>query len=163
MLPDGARRSPDAAWTLKSRILELDPENREGFWHLCPDFVIEVRSKTDRIRTLREKMQEWISSGAQLAWSIDPETREVEIYRRSRRRSCLGAQLCSMESSRRGHSESASGPGSALVNQPATALLLRFEMKKALRRAARRFVVRANTPRGRRSAYGGLVSESEVE
>ena len=81
LLPNGARRSPDAAWTLKSRVLELDPRSREGFWHLCPDFVIEVRSKTDRLRTLREKMQEWIDNGAQLAWLIDPETREVEIYR----------------------------------------------------------------------------------
>jgi Uma2 family endonuclease len=53
----------------------------ERYWHLCPDFVIEVRSQTDRSRTLREKMGEWIDNGAQLAWLIDPESRTVEIYR----------------------------------------------------------------------------------
>ena len=81
VLPNGARRSPDIAWTLKKRIRALDPKIIEGYWHLCPDLVIEVRSKTDRLRTLREKMQEWISNGAQLAWLIDPETRSAEIYR----------------------------------------------------------------------------------
>jgi len=53
----------------------------ERYWHLCPDFVIEVRSPTDRWRTVREKMREWIENGAQLAWLIDPESRGVEIYR----------------------------------------------------------------------------------
>jgi Uma2 family endonuclease len=56
----------------------------ERYWHLCPDFVIEVRSHTDRWRTLREKMHEWIENGAHLAWLIDPESRTVEIYRPGR-------------------------------------------------------------------------------
>lgn len=81
VLPNGARRAPDAAWILKSRVRELAPEMLERFWHLCPDFVIEVRSRTDRWRTLREKMREWIDNGAQLAWLIDPESHAVEIYR----------------------------------------------------------------------------------
>jgi Uma2 family endonuclease len=81
VLPNGARRAPDAAWTLKARIQQLPADMLERYWHLCPDFVIEVRSKTDRLRTLRDKMQEWISNGAQLAWLIDPETRSVEVYR----------------------------------------------------------------------------------
>jgi Uma2 family endonuclease len=81
VLPNGARRSPDAAWTLKARIRQLDPEMIERYWHLCPDFIIEVRSRSDRLRTLREKMREWIANGAQLAWLIDPEDRSVEIYR----------------------------------------------------------------------------------
>jgi Uma2 family endonuclease len=81
VLPNGARRAPDAAWTLKSRIQQLSPEMIERYWRLCPDFVIEVRSKTDRLRTLREKMSEWIGNGAHLAWLIDPETRAVEVYR----------------------------------------------------------------------------------
>jgi Uma2 family endonuclease len=81
LLPNGARRAPDAAWTLKSRIRGLSPDMIERFWHLCPDFVVEVRSHTDRVRALREKMQEWIDNGAQLAWLIDPETRTAEIYR----------------------------------------------------------------------------------
>lgn len=81
VLPNGARRSPDAAWTLKARVRSLDPAMIERYWHLCPDFVIEVKSQTDRIRTLRDKMNEWIDNGAQLAWLIDPDTRTVEIYR----------------------------------------------------------------------------------
>ncbi|MBI4908903.1 MAG: Uma2 family endonuclease [Acidobacteria bacterium] len=62
VLPNGARRSSDVAWT-PSRILQLDPVEREGFWHLCPDFVIELRSPSDRIRSLRERMEEWVSNG----------------------------------------------------------------------------------------------------
>jgi len=81
VLPNGARRAPDAAWTLTSRVRALDPKMLERYWHLCPDFVIEVRSQTDRWRTLREKMREWIGNGARLAWLIDPESRTVEIYR----------------------------------------------------------------------------------
>jgi Uma2 family endonuclease len=83
VLPNGARRSPDAAWTMKERIKQLDPKMIERYWHLCPDFVIEVRSQTDRLRTLRE-MREWIANGAHLGWMIDPENRTVEVYRPSR-------------------------------------------------------------------------------
>lgn len=81
VLPNGARRAPDAAWTLTSRVRELDPKMLERYWHLCPDFVIEMRSPTDRWRALREKMREWMENGAQLAWLIDPENHGVEIYR----------------------------------------------------------------------------------
>jgi Uma2 family endonuclease len=81
VLPNGARRSPDAAWTLKSRLHELDRHALERYWHLCPNFVIEVRSVNDRLRTLRKKMREWIANGAQLAWMLDPENRTAEIYR----------------------------------------------------------------------------------
>jgi Uma2 family endonuclease len=83
LLPNGARRAPDAAWTLKSRVRALDPNTVERYWRLCPDFVIEVRCQTDRWRTLRDKMREWIDNGAQLAWLIDPESRAAEIYRPS--------------------------------------------------------------------------------
>jgi Uma2 family endonuclease len=81
VLSSGARRSPDAAWTGRTRIGQLDPATVERFWHLCPDFVIELRSHTDRLPVLRAKMREWIENGAQLAWLIDPERRAVEIYR----------------------------------------------------------------------------------
>ena len=57
-----------------------------------PDFVIELKSATDRIRTLREKMREWIANGAQLGWLIDPETRSLEIYRAGREPETLTAQ-----------------------------------------------------------------------
>ncbi len=81
VLPNGARRSPDTAWTMKSRIAQLDPAGREKYWHLGPDFVIELQSSTDRPRIVREKMREWIANGAQLGWLIDPDHRSVAIYR----------------------------------------------------------------------------------
>jgi Uma2 family endonuclease len=81
VLPNGARRSPDAAWVSKHRVKDLDPATLNRYWRMCPDFVIELRSETDRLRTLREKMLEWLANGAQLAWLIDPDTRSVEVYR----------------------------------------------------------------------------------
>jgi len=84
VLPNGARRSPDASWILKSRIAALAPEKREGAWHLCPDFVIELRSPSDRLGVLKRKMQEYIANGAQLGWLIDPVHRSVTIYRPNR-------------------------------------------------------------------------------
>jgi Uma2 family endonuclease len=84
VLPNGARRSPDASWTLKGRIKALDQASRDGFWHLCPDFVIELQSSTDRPRLLREKMEEYMANGAQLAWLINPKERSVAIYRPGR-------------------------------------------------------------------------------
>ena len=84
VLPSGARRSPDAAWILNQRIWQLAPEQMERFWHLCPDFVIELRSHTDRLPVLRAKMGEWISNGAQLGWLIDAERRVVEVFRLDR-------------------------------------------------------------------------------
>lgn len=81
LLPNGARRSPDAAWTAKARVAQLDESSRKGYWHLAPDFVIELQSTTDRPRLVREKMQEWITSGAQLAWLINPEERSLAVYR----------------------------------------------------------------------------------
>jgi len=84
VLPNGARRSPDASWTLKGRIAALDPKSREGFWHLCPDFVIELRSASDRVRTVRAKMDEYMANGAQLGWLIDAEKRTASVYRPGR-------------------------------------------------------------------------------
>ena len=81
VLPNGARRSPDASWTLKSRIDELGARKRRSFWHLCPDFVIELRSASDRLKPLQKKMLEYLEQGAQLGWLIDVENKSVEIYR----------------------------------------------------------------------------------
>ena len=81
VLPNGARRSPDASWTLKSRVRKIDTRKRKSFLHLCPDFVIEVRSDSDRLPSVRKKMREYLANGAQLGWLIDPERRSVEIYR----------------------------------------------------------------------------------
>lgn len=81
VLPNGARRSPDASWTAKSRVQQLGPARRNTFWHLCPDFVIELKSESDRLKPLREKMREYLEQGAQLGWLIDPISKTVEIYR----------------------------------------------------------------------------------
>jgi Uma2 family endonuclease len=58
----------------------LTPEQRKGFARVCPEFVIEVRSETDRLKPLQEKMQSWVANGAEVAWLIDPERRVVEVY-----------------------------------------------------------------------------------
>jgi len=81
VLPNGARRSPDASWTLKSRVQQLGAGKWKAFWHLCPDFVIEVKSDSDRLKPLQKKMREYLEQGAQLGWLIDPENKTVEIYR----------------------------------------------------------------------------------
>ena len=81
VLPNGARRSPDASWTLKSRVQQLGARNRKSFWHLCPDFVIEIKSDSDRLTRLQEKMAEYIAQGAQLGWLVNPEKKTVEIHR----------------------------------------------------------------------------------
>ena len=80
-LPNGAKRSPDASWILKSRIAELTPEQSRGLAHICPDFVIELRSDSDRLADLQAKMDEYIANGARLGWLIDPQTRSVHTYR----------------------------------------------------------------------------------
>lgn len=84
VLPNGARRSPDVSWTPKSEIRQLSRESLDGYWHLCPAFVIELRSQSDRLPTLRGKMREYIENGAQLGWMIDPESKTVEVYRPGR-------------------------------------------------------------------------------
>jgi Uma2 family endonuclease len=84
VLPNGARRSPDAAWTAKARILQLSKKSQEGFWHLAPDFLIELKSDTDRLPVVRDQMREWIANGSQLGWLINPDDRSVEVYRPDR-------------------------------------------------------------------------------
>jgi Uma2 family endonuclease len=80
-LPDTSVRAPDAAWMSFRRRNTLTPEERKVFAHLCPEFVIEVRSETDRLPALQEKMAVWIANGVELAWLIDPQRKVVEIYR----------------------------------------------------------------------------------
>ena len=84
VLPNGARRSPDASWIARDEIRKLDPVSLRGYWHLCPAFVIELRSHSDRLPVIREKMREYMANGACLGWMIDPETRTVEVYRPDR-------------------------------------------------------------------------------
>jgi len=80
-LPNGAVRSPDVAWVLKSRWEALSPADRQGFPGLCPDFVLELRSPTDLLSTLQDKMQEYLENGAQLGWLIDSIEGPVWVYR----------------------------------------------------------------------------------
>jgi Uma2 family endonuclease len=79
-LPNGADRSPDAAWIGKDRWNALTQWQQQRFAPLCPDFVVELCSSSDRIQDVREKMQEYIDNGTCLGWLIHPETRTVEIY-----------------------------------------------------------------------------------
>ncbi|HIK12323.1 MAG TPA: Uma2 family endonuclease [Oscillatoriaceae cyanobacterium M33_DOE_052] len=83
-LPNGSTRSPDAAWVSQERWNALTPEQKETFAPLCPDFVVELRSKNDTKEKLRDKMKEYRANGARLGWSIDPQTQQVEIYRPDR-------------------------------------------------------------------------------
>ena len=80
-LPNGAKRSPDVAWVKSDRWESLTLEEQEKFPPLCPDFVIELRSRTDSLSQLQEKMQEYLNSGLQLGWLINPQEQQVEIYR----------------------------------------------------------------------------------
>jgi Uma2 family endonuclease len=79
-LPNGGDRSPDAAWVELSRWEALTPEQRRKFPPIAPDFVIELRSSTDSLKTLQAKMQEYLDNGAQLGWLINPQNHQVEIY-----------------------------------------------------------------------------------
>ena len=80
-LPNGAKRSPDVSWLRRARWESLTEVQQNGFAPLCPDFVVELRSQQDRLAALQEKMQEYIATGAQLGWLIDPLEKRVHIYR----------------------------------------------------------------------------------
>jgi len=81
-LPNGAKRAPDAFWILKERYFALSQEEREErFARICPDFVVELRSKSDGLRKLQNKMREYIENGARLGWLIDPYVKRVHVYR----------------------------------------------------------------------------------
>jgi Uma2 family endonuclease len=80
-LPNGADRSPDAAWIRLDRWNALSPEDRQKFPPLAPDFVVEIRSASDSLAPLQTKLQEYIDNGVRLAWLLDPKHKFVEIYR----------------------------------------------------------------------------------
>lgn len=80
-MPNGANRSPDAAWVPQARWDALSTQEQERFLPLCPDFVVELRSPSDDVKTVREKMHEYMDNGTRLGWLINPQTRQVEIYR----------------------------------------------------------------------------------
>ncbi|MCY6492584.1 Uma2 family endonuclease [Leptolyngbya sp. GGD] len=85
-LPEGGDRSPDAAWVERSRWQTLTAEQRQKFPPIAPDFVLELRSRTDSLETLQEKMQEYMTSGVQLGLMVNPQNQEIEIYRQGQLR-----------------------------------------------------------------------------
>jgi Uma2 family endonuclease len=80
-LPNQAFRSPDASWISKIRWNNLSADDRKTFPPVCPEFVIELRSPSDRLKDLQDKMHEYIAQGTLLGWLIDPMRKVVEIYR----------------------------------------------------------------------------------
>lgn len=80
VLPNGAIRSPDVSWVKRTRLAVLTSEQKQRFLPLCPDFVIELRSSSDNLKALRDKMQEYIENGASLGWLIDTEARQVLVF-----------------------------------------------------------------------------------
>ncbi len=90
-LPNGANRSPDAAWVRKERWEALSQEQRRKFPPLAPDFVIELRSATDELEPLQVKMQEYMENGVRLGWLINPQQRQVEVYRQGQPKETLNS------------------------------------------------------------------------
>jgi Uma2 family endonuclease len=79
-LPNGANRSPDVSWILKSRWEPIPQPEREKFPPICPDFVTELLSPSDNLEEIKLKMQEYTANGARLGWLIDPKNKKVWAY-----------------------------------------------------------------------------------
>lgn len=79
-LPNGATRSPDVSWVRNERLDQFGSEQWEKFLPLCPDFVLELRSPTDPLRIVQQKMEEYIQNGARLGWLLDPMSKRVHVY-----------------------------------------------------------------------------------
>lgn len=82
-LPNTAIRCPDGAWVSRSRLVQLSKHQKDRFLPLCPEFVIELRSPSDRLADVKVKMMDYMENGCELGWLIDPETCRVTIYRTS--------------------------------------------------------------------------------
>jgi Uma2 family endonuclease len=89
-LLNGATRSPDASWVERSRLAKLSTEQKRKFLPLSPDFVVELRSPSDRLASLQEKLEEYVANGTRLAWLIDLETDRVYVYRPGADVECVG-------------------------------------------------------------------------
>ena len=83
-LPNGATRSPDAAWVSSERWNALTPEEKRRFVPLCPDFAIELVSPSDSVQDIQAKMREYLENGLRLGWLIDPDTNQIEVYQPDR-------------------------------------------------------------------------------
>ncbi|HKR23348.1 MAG TPA: Uma2 family endonuclease [Pyrinomonadaceae bacterium] len=80
-LPNGAIRSPDVSWMTREKHDTVSRDEQDRFAHICPDFVVELRSSSDRLPPLLNKMEEYMENGATLGWLIDPKKRRVYVYR----------------------------------------------------------------------------------
>jgi Uma2 family endonuclease len=83
LLPDGSALAPDASWVERSRLDRFTKEQKKRFLSLCPDFVVELTSPSDRLSNVRNKMQAWIDNGVQLGWLLDADVRTAYIYRQA--------------------------------------------------------------------------------
>lgn len=81
ILPSGATYSPDVAWVSNGRLAQLSKQQRRKFLPVCPEFVIEVMSPSDRLKTAKEKMLAWLAEGVELGWLIDADNETVYLYR----------------------------------------------------------------------------------
>lgn len=88
-LPNGAKRSPDVSWILRSRWDQLPMEEKQKFSRISPDFVIELRSPSDRLSELQEKMEEYIATGTRLGWLLDPIENQAHIYQPGHAPACI--------------------------------------------------------------------------
>lgn len=79
-LSNDAVRAADVAWMGKDRWGTIPEANRKKFARICPDFVAEIKSPSDSVRDLKNKMREWLENGCRLGWLIDPEDRQVYVY-----------------------------------------------------------------------------------
>lgn len=93
ILPNGAIRSPDASWIKLSRWNNLTAAQKTKFAPICPDFVVELKSSSDNLQVLQDKMQEYLDCGISLGWLIDRTTRQVYIYTPNNEVQCLDNPL----------------------------------------------------------------------
>ncbi len=80
ILPNGAMRAPDVAWISRKKLDVISDEQKKKFLPACPEFIIELRSESDKLDELKTKMEEWIENGTQLAWLVDPKEKQTHVY-----------------------------------------------------------------------------------
>ena len=80
-LLNGAVRAPDCSWILRERLDALEEDEWRSFAHICPDFVLELRSASETLASQQAKMEEYIQNGARLGWLVDPIQKRVHVYR----------------------------------------------------------------------------------
>lgn len=88
-LPLGSKRSPDVAYIQQERWDKLTQEEKEKFPPIAPDFVLELKSKTDSLKQVQKKMEEYMDNGVKLGWLINPEKKQVEVYRQEQEKEVL--------------------------------------------------------------------------